>query len=138
LATIAAILFSAIIVLAIGLLFYYGEKEPEVSILDNSIQIKAMYGLNVDLSDIDEISFIEKSMNDIGVGRRTNGYDGIGEALKGDFKSDTLGDVLLFVCSKSSPTIKISRFSDKDIYISYKDREKTKKLFNELTLRIPQ
>lgn len=73
---IAAISISAIIVIAVGVLFFYSEKEPEVIILDSGIQIKAIYGLKIDFSEISDISLIEKSMRDIGVGRRTNGYGG--------------------------------------------------------------
>jgi len=54
-------------------LFFYGEKDPDVSILDDCIQIKAMYGLSIYFSEIAEISLIEKSVSDIGFGTRTNG-----------------------------------------------------------------
>jgi hypothetical protein len=49
---IAIISVTAIIVISLVPLFYYGEKDPDISILDNQIQIKAMYGLNVDFSEI--------------------------------------------------------------------------------------
>jgi len=94
---IAVISISAIIVIVLGALYFYSEKDPKVSILDDHIQIKAIYGLNIDFSEISDISLIEKSMRDIGIGKRTNGYGGIGETLKGNFKSDTLGETLLFV-----------------------------------------
>jgi hypothetical protein len=66
-----------------------------------------MYGLTINFSEIADVSLIENSMSNIGIGSRTNGYGGFGESLKGNFKSDTLGDIILFVNSKSSPTIKI-------------------------------
>lgn len=135
---IAITSISAIILIAVGKSFFYGEKDPDVSILDDGIQIKAMYGLNIDFSEIADISLIEKSMNDIGFGRRTtNGYGGIGETLKGNFKSDTLGETLLFVQSMSSPTIKIERTDKKDVYISLRDSESTEQLYRELIATIP-
>lgn len=83
------------------------------------------------------IILIEKSMSDIGIGTRTNGYGGIGVALKGNFKSDNLGKTLLFVQSKSSPTIKIERTDKKDVYISFCNSESTEQLYREMIANIP-
>ena len=135
-AVITIISISAIILVALGALFIYGEKDPEISILDDCIQIKSMYGLNIDFSEITDISLIEKSMSEIGIGTRTNGFDGLGEALKGIFKSDTYGEALLFVQSKSSPTIKIERIGRKKVYISFRNSESTEQLYRELTANI--
>jgi hypothetical protein len=126
------ILITAIVLIAVGIMFYFGEREPEVSVSDNSIRIEAMYGLDIDFSDVTAISLIEKSMQDIGVGHRDNGYGGFGETLKGHFNSDKLGDFLLFVESESAPTIWIKRDGKKDIYISFGDGERTKALYQEL------
>jgi len=129
---IAIASISVIIFIGLGIMFYYGEKEPDVSIYENHIQIKAMYGLTINFSEIAEVSLIVNSMSNIGIGSRTNGYGGFGESLKGNFKSDTLGDIILFVNSKSSPTIKIERIEQKDVYISYGNRESTEQLFRNL------
>jgi hypothetical protein len=135
-ATIAVIIassaFSVIIVIAVGIMLFYGAKEPVVNVSDQGIQIKTLYGLNVNFSDISDISLIEKSMGDIGVGRRTNGYGGVGDTLKGNFESDNLGETLLFVQSKSSPTIRIECDSRKDIYVSFRDSEATRALYDEM------
>jgi hypothetical protein len=135
---IAITLIPVIIFTMIGALFFYGEKDPDISIINEHIQIKAMYGLNIDFSEVHNISLIDKSMSDIGIGTRTNGYGGIGGALKGNFKSDTLGETLLFVQSKSSPTIKIERTDKKDVYISLHNSESTEQLYRELIANIPK
>ena len=134
---IAITSISAIIIITVGAMFFYGEKDPDVSILDGHIQIKAMYGFNIDFSEIADISLIEKNMSDIGIGTRTNGYGGIGEALKGNFKSNTLGETVLFVQSKSSPTIMIERTDKSDVYISFRNSESTEQLYRELITSIP-
>jgi hypothetical protein len=128
---------SAIVIIAIGVMFYYGEKDPEVRVLDDRIQIKAMYGVDIDFSEIADIFLLEKSMRDIGIGRRTNGYGGIGETLKGNFKADALGETLLFVQSGSTPTIKIERTGKKAVYISYRSSERTLELYRRLQAEIP-
>ena len=131
------ILLSAIIFITIGALFINGEKDANVSILDDRIQIKAMYGFDIYLSEVADISLLGKSMKEIGTGKRTNGYGGFGEALKGNFRSDTLGEIILFVQSKSSPTIKIERIGKKDVYISLSNGDSTIQLYRELIANIP-
>ena len=125
-------IFLVIVLIGVSGLFYVGEKEPVVSIQENGLQIDAMYGLTVDFSEIANVTLVEKSMRDIGVGMRTNGYGGFGGALKGNFRSDKTGKTLLFVKSNSSPTLRIERNGTKDIYISFKSGEKTEILYREL------
>jgi len=134
---IAMISILAIVFAVIGVLFFYGEKDPDVRILEDNIQINAMYGLKIDFSEIAEISLIEKSVEDIGVGRRINGYGGFGGTLRGNFKSDVLGETLVFAQANSSPTIKIERIGRKDVYISFKNSESTERLYHDLTAKIP-
>ena len=134
---VIAITITVIVFAAVGVMFYYGEKEPVVRIADNKIQVEAMYGLDIDIPDIKAISLIEKSMKELGVDRRTNGYGGFGDTLKGHFNSDNLGDSLLFVKSGSSPTIWIAREGGEDVYISFGDAEKTKQLYEELIAAVP-
>ncbi|NLC19173.1 MAG: hypothetical protein GX757_08115 [Clostridiales bacterium] len=129
-----AINLIATVIIFIGLvvMFYLGEKEPEVIINNDRIQIKGMYGLSIELSEIADISLVEKSMKELGIGRRTNGYGGFGDTLKGNFNSDALGETMLFVHANSSPTIKIERAGKKDIYISYNNAERTNQLYKAL------
>ncbi|MDR1701948.1 MAG: DUF3784 domain-containing protein [Sporomusaceae bacterium] len=130
---IAAVVVPIAILIATGILFYQGQKEPVVSILDNKMEIKAMYGVSINFTEIRDISLVEKNMREIGIGRRTNGYGGVGETLKGHFRSNTLGETLLFVRSKSSPTIRIERAGKPVIYLSFRDGKKTKLLYEEMT-----
>ena len=124
---------TVISVIAMCFLFYYGEKEPEATVQNNSIQIRGMYGLKVDFSEIASISLIEESMTDIGVGRRNNGYGGFDKTLKGHFSVENSEESLLFVQAESSPTILIERNDKKNIYISFRDKEKTRALYDEMT-----
>ena len=109
-----------------------GNKDPVVNILENRVQIKGIYGLNIDFTDITDVSLVEKSMWDIGFGRRTNGYYAGGQALKGYFEQNNL----LFVQSKTSPTIRIKRSKSEDVYISFLNSEATRILYNELAVAI--
>lgn len=132
------VLFSAIVIIPLGILFYISEQEPEIKIYDDHLQIKSIYGLDIDFTEIADISLIEKSMRELGIGRKTNGYNSFGGTLKGNFKSDDLGETLLFVHAKSSPTIKIERSGKKDIYISFRDSGYTKQVYDDLIKNIKE
>jgi hypothetical protein len=129
---IVPIVFAMILLIVVGGVLLYCEKEPAINVSDSQIQIKAMYGVDIDFSDVTNVSLIEESMKDIGIGSKVNGFDGI-RTFKGHFKSDSLWETLLFVQSNSSPTIRIERNNEKDIYISFRAAEKTERLFDELT-----
>lgn len=118
-------------------MFFYGEKEPVVSIRDDKIKIEGMYGLEVNFSEVTRITLIDSSMKEIGLGHRYNGYGGFGDNFKGNFRAEGRGNYLLFVNSSSPFTLHIERENDKDIYISYKNSDKTKALYQELITAVP-
>ncbi|WP_195985656.1 hypothetical protein [Clostridium sp. D33t1_170424_F3] len=122
-----------IIILAVcAILLFFGIKEPDIQLADQQIQIQGMYGMKIDFADVKNLTLIEKSMREIGIGRRTNGFGGIGSTLKGNFESASLGKHKLFVNADSSPTLFIERNSDVDLYISFNDSQKTRDLFAAL------
>jgi len=132
----AAIIMSvsvvAIALICVCALTFFGVQDPTVNVYDSGIEIKGMYGLRVAFSEITDISLVEKGMRDIGVGIRTNGYGGIGQALKGHFRLGSHGEALLFVQADSSPTIMIVRDGKQDIYLSFRDAETTRGLYDEI------
>lgn len=126
-------IFVIIILTVCAIMLLYGFKEPSIKLTDKQIQINGMYGLEIDFTDVKDVTLIEKSMREIGIGTRTNGFGGMGSTLKGNFKSADLGKHILFVNADASPTIRIARKSDVDIYISFKDSKKTENLFSGLS-----
>ena len=108
-----------------------GEKDPTVKVIDNSIQISGMYGVNIDFSEITGISLMANTISSIGLTMRTNGY-GTPSTQKGYFRSNKHGKVLLFTKTKSSPTIHIKRKSKEDVFLNFSDNEVTRTLYNEL------
>jgi multisubunit Na+/H+ antiporter MnhC subunit len=133
-AVLAMTLVFVCIILGIVALAYYGEKDPIVNVLENSVQIKGLHGLSINFTEITDITLIEKSMNNIGVRKRTFGY-GAG-ALKGHFISSTDEQILLFVRPRTSPTIHIKRDNAQDVYISFRSDESTRNLYRELATAI--
>lgn len=134
---IVTIAITALTFVLVGVMLVYGAKEPMVNIADGQIRIEGMYGMKIDFSDVKDIELIEKPMNGIDPkAHRDNGYGG-GNTLKGHFSSKELGKYMLYVQANSSPTIKIERNGEKDIYISFKDGGKTETLYRELTAAMP-
>ena len=78
-------------------------------------------------------SLIDRTIQEIGVGTRTNGYGGFGPKLRGHFNSAGLGQTLLFVNSKTKPTILIERSDAKPIYISLDTTEATNEVYEALS-----
>jgi len=115
-------------------LTFSGAKDPVVDVHDSGIEIKGMYGLDIAFAEINDISLLEQSMADIGVGARTNGYGGLGQALKGHFRlSDN--SALLFVQADTPPTIKLVRSGGQPVYLSLRDGDATRTLYDEMMKR---
>ena len=130
---LVSVIFTVLILCAVGVMFIIGEQDSEVLVLQDQISISGMYGLSVAFSEIEEVSLEAASMNQIGVGRRTNGYGGFGNTLKGHFSFGESQRVLLFVQADASPTLWIKCKSRNDIYISYGDSNKTMALYDACT-----
>ena len=130
--TVILIAIVLIPLIPLGIMFYYGEREPRVNIHEGGIEISAIYGLHLDFAAISEISLVESGMHEIGVGQRTNGYSGFGDTLKGHFQSRHHGGVLLFVRADSAPTIHITRGGGPDVFISFRNEAATRALYAEM------
>ena len=114
------VVFSTALIVGIAAMFVSGEREPNIIIHSDSLQIRAMYGTQIPFSNITGITLDSRSMSEIGAGRRTNGY-ATGATLRGHFSSVQHGSKLLFVTSTSSPTIRIDRELGGSVFISYRD-----------------
>ena len=127
-----AVILSVQMLIGISIMIYRGERDPVVNVYGDIIRISASYGRDINFAQISEITLIEKSMSEIGIGTRTNGYGGFGQALKGYFNSSENGQQVLYVYSGSSPTIKITPTTGFPIYISYRDPANTATVYLEL------
>jgi len=119
--------------IGIGVMIYLGERDPRISIHRDRIQIRALYGRDIYFSHIAEISLIESSMNEIGTGSRTNGYNSGGPAAKGYFSSAESGQQVLFVYATSSPTIKITQTIGFSIFISFRNSDETVDVYHKMS-----
>jgi len=121
------------VMLGSAVMMVVGEFDPVVNLYEDRITISGMYGTTIRTDNLYGISLIESSMRDIpGSGSiRTNGFDGFGQAQKGYFTSQEFGANIRFVQAKTAPTIHIKRRAQ-DIFISFRDGDKTRELFDEM------
>lgn len=130
--TVASLIILFVVAIGVGLLFFFGEKDPTILVQNNSINVQGMYGIEIPFEQITSITLIKETMNEIGPGRRTNGFGGLGQTLKGNFQVDTGEAQLLFVQANTAPTIQILRDDESTIYISLRDSAQTQALFKTM------
>lgn len=134
---IALAVIVVVVLIGMGAMFYAGELDPAVSIEDGNIQISGMYGTDIPVADVVSLSLDERSMDEIAPDmKRTNGYAGFGDALKGNFDLPDLGPILLYVQKNSAPTIVLERKGAKPVYISDKVPADTQALYGQLQAAI--
>ena len=138
-----AVIITVVMVLALTGLFLYlvfsGVEDPVVTAADGTITIDVKYGVSFPVSEVAGMTLLPQSMEEIGVGDRTNGYGGFDTTRLGHFHSDALGDYLLYARIDASPTIWIDRAgSAEDVYLSFEDSAKTEAVFAELAAVVPQ
>ena len=120
-------------------LVFSGVAEPVVTVTGETITIDFKYGVTIPVAEVTGVGLIDKSMEEIGIGERTNGYGGVGTTLLGHFRSDALGEYLLYVESDAAPVIWIDRAGDaEDVYLSYRDSAKTQAVYAELAAVVPK
>ena len=127
--TIFIIIITIVFIIVLTMI---GEKAPVVNVLDDRIEIKSMFGTTISKDDIAEISILDKSMREIGVGLRTNGYGGFTGTYKGQFKANDGSAMLVFAQVDAAPTIQIQTKNGPPVFISFRDNNRTKELVQEL------
>ena len=113
---------------AIGVLYYFGEREPMVVLHDEGIQIKCLLGCRIPFADITGITLHEQSMMKLGIGQVSFGY-GM-KACKGHFQAG-----LLYVRPEETPTLQIDRGGRSSVFVSFHERERTQSLYEALMER---
>ncbi len=135
---VATVMFLTMIGLFLFMVFS-GVEEPAVTVADGTITIDVKYGVSFPVSEVAQVTLLQQSMDEIGVGERTNGYGGFDTTRLGHFRSDALGDYLLYAKIDASPTIWIDRAGNaEDVYLSFEDSAKTEAVFAELVAVVPQ
>ena len=131
--TIFIIIITAVFIVVLNSI---GEREPVVNVFDDRVEIKAMFGTTIDKDNIVGISLLDKSMKEIGIGTRTNGYGGLTGTYRGLFKASDKSDMLVFARASSVPTIQIQTKNGPPVFINFRNSDKTTELFYEISEKL--
>ena len=107
---------------------FFGNPEFQVKINDADFQITGMYGETLKYSDISHIELVSELPK---IKLRTNGYASEG-ICRGYFEMDKIGSGKLFVNIKQNLFIHITTKQNKHIFLNFKDKEKTKEIFDQI------
>jgi hypothetical protein len=114
-------------VFVIGL-FTYGYLPSKADISDNTIKLSGMYGVEMNISDIDNVELSNIIPN---IKRRTNGFSS-GAIKKGFFNLDRFGKTRLLICSDKSPYLIFTKNNSDKIIINFKNKTETENLFGKM------
>ncbi len=125
------IMIAIILILTFGFiigLLAYGSAPLKIFINNDLIQIKGMYGTDIEAKNIKEIILADRIPRIL---IRTNGY-ALGGVLKGHFKLEEIGTGRLFFEEVRSRQYLVFYLNESFIIINFKDVNKTREFFNEL------
>ena len=123
---VISVFFTAIII-GISILMFSGNKASDIIIGNNYIEIKGMYGTDILIDDIKEVS-LEESIPKIIA--KTNGSN-LGSKLKGNFKLEELGKVKLFI-DKDKPPFIFMKLDQSYIIINFESRQATEDIYKKI------
>ncbi len=121
---IGALIASGILV---GALFTHGNKETQVIVSDNLIDIKGPYSSKYAIKGIESVELKDTIPEILS---KSIGYD-MGSSQKGDFNLKGIGGARLYVNNEKGPYIYIKK-EGKYIIINLKDENKTRELYDSI------
>lgn len=102
----------------------------EISVSDSNLSIKGIYGIDVNINDIDRVEFVESiHLYEKISGIKTN------KAIKGEFFESNLGEVTVFLENENN-VVEVFLKNNKIICINFRDKAKTEMFYEILKLKI--
>ena len=118
---------------AIGLLVYFEEQPPRVTVTDTSFKVQGIiYGEEFALAEITGVALCQHVPRILA---RTNGYAG-GRTLRGHFRLAQLGDGQLFVRLGVPPYLFV-RTREDYVIVNFSDPARTQEAYDEVMERRP-
>jgi hypothetical protein len=106
----------------------YGLIPGKTDIKEGVIKFSGMYGIKLNLSEIESIQLIEKIPS---IKSRTNGMSLL-EVKKGFFDLEGYGKSRLLINSSAPPFLMITTKNQEMVICNLKDPEETKRIFEEI------
>lgn len=127
---VLAVVITAVVII-IGSLagsMIFETRPVKVEITSQTIDIKGMYGVEIPVSSIENIT-LEEGMPKVLA--KTNGFNA-GGTLKGNFRLEGIGAAKLFIQSQAGPFIYIVTAQGDTVIINYRDGQQTRELYDKL------
>lgn len=105
----------------------------KVSVGANTLKASGIYGINVSLDDIQEITLQETLPKNF---YRVNGIDWLGGVHIGNFKAENMPRIKAFVKSEKSLFIYIKTKDDLYMIFNEKDKTQTENLYKEIRSKV--
>lgn len=106
-------------------------RKTKVKFNDIDFKIRGVYGETIPYANVELIDTVSNLPT---ITLRTNGY-ALGKTLIGNFRMQDNTNVKLFIKKGGGPYILIKSKGNKPIYLNYKSKQKTVKLFEEIKNR---
>jgi len=124
------ILALIVIVLVFGALFYT-LRMSKVELQGENLKISGLYSMNIDINDIKEVSLQDSLPQNL---NRTNGVDFFGKQYVGNFSSEDLGKIKMYVFAKQQSYLYITLNNGdyNHVIIAYRDKKQTQDLYEKI------
>jgi len=121
-------ILGAIVLLPIPILILLSNRDPGITLSKSGFKISGIYGLTINYSDIQQLDTLSTLPR---IQMRTNGY-AFGKSLKGNFRLQNKENAKLFI-TKRVPLYILIRTENLNVYLNFKESNKTVALFKTLT-----
>ena len=129
----AGAVVGALALLLVGWMFYSGLQAPDAGVTADAFSVSnGFYHSTIPLASI-RTATLETVLPRIGL--KTNGF-GAGETLRGNFVLDEWGVSRLYINRDSPPFLVVRTVQDSYVIVNFKDPERTRALYSDLTARI--
>jgi hypothetical protein len=108
-------------------------NSSKVSVEANTFKASGIYGINVSLDNIEEVTLQETLPRNF---YRVNGIDWFGGVHIGNFKAENMPKIKAFVKSEKSLFIYIKTKDDLYMVFNEKDKKQTESLYEEISSKI--
>lgn len=131
--TVMVITILVVILIVSIPILYLSRSNLEVSFSDDMMEISGLYGREIPLSDINEVTLCN-SLPEISL--RTNGFS-LGDTCLGHFRTTEGKNIILFTHSDKY-FVRITQNDGTTLYLSYRDKDTTEQLLKRIQEKLPQ
>ena len=115
-----------------GVMIYFGMQAPDVTLTTDALEVSSGMYSNTILYSAMSSATLENTIPRIGL--KTNGF-AAGNALRGSFNVDGWGNGRLYI-NRDVPPFVVVRVGRPFVVINFKDAERTRALYSDLTAHI--